>query len=302
MTSKHGRIAAVVLGLVLGSDPALAGDFDFLDFSGSFGAAGGFHRYVPAISNPLFNETPYITTELRALYLHNDIPTGFVSSGGDIDAVAAEARIALTDRLGFIAPKDGYVQAHFTKGLKDTDGFENIALGLKYAVISDPADDAILTVGGLYEPPTGSLDTTGITLQGRGGGFFNPFISGAKSWGRFGVEGDVGVNVALDSNHDSSMVHYAGHVDYELIDNLYGLFEMNGFSVYQTALRTAGNFEGVDLVNFGSLNAGTVITAAFGLRYRVNDHVLLGAAYERPVTNREDIISQRVYVDLILKY
>ena len=67
---------------------ALAGPFDFLDLDGSFGAAGGHTRYVPAISNPLFNETPYITTELRPLYLHNEIPTGFVTHGGQIDAGA----------------------------------------------------------------------------------------------------------------------------------------------------------------------------------------------------------------------
>jgi len=302
MGARRVGMLTVAMGLIAASAPAAADGLDFLDFAGSFGAAGGFHRYVPAVSNPLFNETPYITTELRALYLHNDIPDSFVTQGGSINAGALEARLALTDRLGFIAPKDGYVQLHFNKALADTNGFENVAVGLKYAVISNPAADEILTIGGLYEPPSGSLQTSGITLQGHGGGFFNPFISGAKAWGRFGIEGDVGLNIAADSNHDSSMVHYAGHLDYELVDGLYGLFEMNGFSVYQTGLRTNGNFEGVDLVNFGSLNAGTVITAAFGLRYRLNDHILLGAAYERPVTAREDIIASRVYIDLVLHY
>ena len=124
--------------------PAHAEGLDFLDLEGSFGAAGGHQRYVPAISNPLFNETPYITTELRPLYLHNEIPTGFVTHGGHIDAGAVEARIALTDRLGFIAPKDGYAHLHFNKALKDTTGFENIAFGLKYAVWSNPAADEIV--------------------------------------------------------------------------------------------------------------------------------------------------------------
>ena len=139
-------------------------------------------------------------------------------------------------------------------------------------------------------------------MQGRGGGFFNPFVAAATQWGPFGLEGNVGTNLAVDANHDSSLVHYAGHIDYEIVDNLFGLFEMNGFSVFDNGKRTPANFEGVDLVNFGSFNAGTVVTAAFGARYRINDHVLLGAAYERPVTNREDILGSRVYVDLILRY
>jgi hypothetical protein len=123
----------------------------FLDLDGSFGVVGGHQRYVPAVSNPLFSETPYITTELRPLYLPNEIPTGFVMQGGHIDAGAVEARIALTDRLGFIAPKDGNAHLHFNEALKDTTGFENIALGLKYAVWSEPAAGEILTLGGLYE-------------------------------------------------------------------------------------------------------------------------------------------------------
>jgi hypothetical protein len=41
-----------------------------LDLQGSI-AAGKHERYVAPLSNPLFNETPQITTEARAIYLHN---------------------------------------------------------------------------------------------------------------------------------------------------------------------------------------------------------------------------------------
>lgn len=294
---------SMLLGVAFSINPARAGAFDFLDLDGSFGAAGGHHRYVPPISNPLFNETPYITTELRPLYLHNEIPDGFLTKGGQIDAGAIEARLALTDRLGFIAQKDGVVHLHFNRVLPDTTGFENIALGLKYAVWSNPGAEEIVTLGATYEPPIGNLRSDGLKLQGHGGGgFFNPFISAAKAWGRFGIEGDFGFNLAADGKHDSSMAHYAGHVDYEVFDGLFGVFEINGFSVIDQGARTKGNFEGVDLVNFGSTNSGTVISAAFGARYRLTDTILIGVAYERPVTHREDILGSRVYVDLVLRY
>jgi hypothetical protein len=299
----RGLSVAMTVGSLLASGrPAKADLLSALDLAGSFGSTGGFTRYVPSVSNPLFNETPYITTELRAIYLHDDIPSSFVTSGGSIDAGAVQARVALTDRLGIIAPKDGFAELHFDKALADTNGFENLAFGLKYAVVSDPQANQIVTIGVTYEPPSGSLQTSGISMQGRGGGFFNPFVAAATSWGPFGIEGNVGTNLAVDSNHDSSMVHYAGHIDYELYHNLFGLFEMNGFSVFQNGNRTPGNFEGVDLVNFGSTAAGTVITAAFGLRYLINEHVMVGAAYERPVTNREDILGSRVTADLVLRY
>jgi hypothetical protein len=299
---QASRVVAFLIAIATGS-AANADWLDFLDLDGSFGAAGGHQRYVPAISNPLFNETPYITTELRPLYLHNEIPSSFVSQGGHIDAGAIEARLALTDRLGFIAPKDGYAHLHFNKALNDTTGFENIAFGLKYAVWSNPAADEIISLGGLYEPPSGNLRTTGLKLQGHGGGgFFNLFVTGAKAWGPLGIQGDMGVNLAADTVHDSSMFHYAGHIDYQLADGLFAVVEANGFSVFDTGQRIAGNFEGVDLVNFGTKNAGTVITGAVGLRYQLTEKILLGAAYERPLTNRQDILGSRVYVDLVLRY
>jgi len=293
----------VMLGSVLSGTPAPAGDWGFLDLDGSLGAAGGHRRYVPPISNPLFNETPYITTELRPIYLHNEISSSFVTQGGHIDAGAIEARLALTDRLGFIAPKDGYAHLHFNKALKDTTGFENMAFGLKYAVVSNPEEDEILTFGALYEPPIGNLRTSGLTLQGHGGGgFFNLFAAAAKAWGPLGIEANIGPNLAVDGKHDSSLLHYAGHVNYELAEGLYGVFEINGFSVFDNGRRTAGNFEGVDLVNFGTFNAGTVVSAAFGVRYRLTDKILIGAAYERPLTHRQDLLGSRVYVDLVLRY
>ena len=93
------------------------------------GADEGRHwRYVAPLSNPLFNETPYITTELRPIYFHQTIPDDFLTQGGDIDVVAIQARLALTDRLGIIASKDGYADIDFDSVLPDEDGFANISV------------------------------------------------------------------------------------------------------------------------------------------------------------------------------
>ncbi|MFT4569368.1 MAG: hypothetical protein ACI8TX_000128 [Hyphomicrobiaceae bacterium] len=155
-------------------------------------------RYVAPISNPLFNETPYITTEARVLYVHNEIPGDFLIGGGSIDLGGVELRLAVTERFGIIASKDGYADIDFANGsaLPDESGFINISLGAKYAVHSDP--------------------------------------------------------------------------------------------------------EGIDLVNFGSTSSGTVATAAVGARFRVSKNVILGAAFEKPITSREDLMDWRAYVDVIL--
>ena len=69
---------------------------------------GRHTRYVPPLTNPVFNETPYITTEARGIYMYNEIPDGddFVTDGGNINLAALQLRVALTERLGFIATKD----------------------------------------------------------------------------------------------------------------------------------------------------------------------------------------------------
>ena len=271
------------------------------DFHGSLGK-GRHQRYVPPLANPLFNETPYITTELRPIFFYNDIPNDFLTSGGEIKVVAAEIRIALTERLGFIATKDGYADANFDKVLPDTSGFANFSLGFKYAVISRPRDKAIMTVGIEYETTSGNIDTGGIGLQGDGDGFVDLFLTGAKAFNKLGIQGSIGANLAIDDDADSSMLHYSLHADYEVIPKLFPLLELNGFTTIDKGERTVGDFEGVDLIHFGSTDSGTVITLAGGLRFRANEHIQLGLGYETPITDREDILNWRVYVDLVLSF
>ena len=265
-----------------------------IDLTGSFGAGHG--HYVPPLSNPLFNETPYITTEARPIFFYQDIPNQFLTGGGDIRVTALELRVALSDRFGIIASKDGYADIDFKGGLPDESGFANISIGGKYAVISRPEDNYIVTVGAEYEIPIGNLDTAGINLQGEGDGFVDLFVSAARRFGRWGLQGNVGVNLAIDDDHDSSMMHVSGHADYS-----YGRFsplvEVNAFIPVKDGDRLPVDFEGVDLVNFGSTSPETIVTAAVGGRYEVNKHLILGAGYEKTITNREDILDYRVYVD-----
>ena len=110
-------------------------------------------RYVPPITNPLFNESPYIVSEGRFIYLYNSIPDTFPDpalgvGGGNIQVGAGAARLRLTDRLAFIATKDGYAFANFDSPLlENEDGFANIAGGLKYALWENKETKSIFTAG-----------------------------------------------------------------------------------------------------------------------------------------------------------
>lgn len=293
-----------------------------IDWDGSIGP--GEHKYVPAISNPLFNETPYITTEARPIYLHQNISNrniapGLSLLGGNVDVFAVELRMALTDRLGIIASKDGYADIDFNSktngvGIDDEDGFANISLGLKYALWNDYASQSIVTVGIEYEAPTGDLEldlsgpaaallgTTGVDLNKDGDGFINPFVTAAKRFEKVGVQGSVGANLALDGGHDSSLLHYSLHLDYAVTDRFYPVAEFNGFTIIDEGNRTPFGFDGVDLINLGAgKDNGTVLTAAGGFRYLATDHAMLGAGIEKSL-GREDLLDWRTYVDLVIHF
>lgn len=62
--------------------------------------------------------------------------------------------------------------------------------------------------------------------------------------------------------------------------------------------------EGHDLFNFGSTNVdgNDLVTMAFGGKYKPCAHSELGIAYEVPVSGRQDITTNRLTVDWILRY
>ena len=310
LMATRGALVPCALALSFGlASPVAAeeGESGFLgiDLSGSFGE-GGHSRYVPALTNPIFNETPYITTEARGLYFYHDLPDDFVTNGGNVNLFALQLRVALTERLGFIATKDGYVDLDFNDVLPDEDGFANIAFGFKYALISEPETDTIVTAGLRYEIPINDLESGGIELQGNGSGFLNPFITGARAYGDLGLQASFGANLALEPDEDTSFLHYSLHADYEVLPGFFPLVELNGFTAFNNADRLTGplgRLDGVDVLNFGSEDRGTTVTIGGGARYRINDHLQFGTGAEVPITDRDDtIFGYRIYFDVVASF
>ncbi len=299
MSFRSALKVVFIVGLFI-ANPAWAIDWDF---HGSLGEGPTKHkRYVPPIANPLFNETPYITTEIRFIHQYTDIAPTFASTGGNINLYAAEVRVALTERLGFIASKDGFANANFKAGLDDDEGLANISVGFKYALHSDAKANSIFTVGVEYEPPTGTLVTSGIRLQGNGSGFVDIFATGSKAFGKLGLQGSFGPNIAIDSDDNSSLFHYSATANYEIYPNLFPTVEFNGYANIGNGNRTAGDFEGADILNFGSTDSGNIALVAAGVRYVVNDNIRLGGNYEVPVTDRKDYIDWRTHIDMIISF
>lgn len=259
-------------------------------------AAGPLEDMISPVSMPTVNEDPRVTTELRPLYMYTKISDDFVTNGGNYSVVAVQARVAITDRIGFIATKDGYIFLNPDDVVDDADGFANLAFGLKGVLLEDE-DAAFVLSGGLrYEAAAGNTDV----LQGRGKGALNPFLSLAKGFGDFHVGAYTGPALAI-STDDTSFYDLALHFDYRVLENIYPLIEFNWRYGLRGGNRLPIDQEGGDLVNLGSEDAGgeSVATIAFGARWRILEDLDVGAVAEFPVTDRHDIFGWRVTTDFV---
>lgn len=278
-------------------------------------------RYVPALTSPFFNESPYIMTESRSIYMLNLIPDSFLSApfanvgGGVANIVTMQARYAFNDRLAFIMTKNGYAHVDLDESLggalPDDGGPLNVAFGAKYAVIAKPERANYLTFGGRYEVPVGNLKTGAVRWQGGGKGFFDMFASyGTLVGKKTGFQTSTGFDFALDGEDDASLFHYSVHVDHQIFDRVFGVLEANVVHTLWQGERTPQDpgvifdepFEGQDLFNFGSRQSGTWASLGIGGRFKLNDHWMFGAAGEIPVTSEQNITEFRLTLDTIFKF
>jgi hypothetical protein len=280
--------------------------------------SGRYEGFVAPISHPYLFEDPFITTGIQAVGLWHEYPERSAMMGGEAWDVAVQARVALTDRLAFIATKDGYI---WTKpdnpALKHDDGFANIAAGFKYALIDDRENNFILSPRLVIEIPVGQDNV----YMGYGDGIAITSVSAGYQLFGVNVLGDFGFQVPFNRNKQSTSMMYHLHLSYPIFDFFVPVVEMNGWHYMNSGngklkldVEGAGKislvdigvlgFEAVDVANLGNKHVAghDLITMAFGARIPINDNVSLGAAYEIPVTHREDIFDQRVTWNILVEF
>ncbi|MCA8928051.1 MAG: hypothetical protein KDC18_08260 [Alphaproteobacteria bacterium] len=295
MLPTRGLLAALV-GAAACSTAALAED-----------AAAPKLRYIPPVTNPTFAESPFITTEVRPIVIYHDIPDTFATAGNSGKVIALQARYAITDRLALIATKDGYADMDYG-ALKGDSGFLNIAAGLKYAIIDDPAAGHMLTLGARYEFPSGDLNAGPFKIQGDGDGFANVFVSGVQQWGNFQVQASGNAHIAIDDDADSSLLVGSLQVNYAVLENFllggfYPLVELNVFHHFNEPGRTPLTAGGYDVLTLGETSSNTVVSGAVGFRMKINETVQFGAAVEVPITDKDgEATNWRATADAIIRF
>jgi hypothetical protein len=269
---------------------------------GLFESDHAFPRFVGPISNPVLTKDPRSLTEARLLFVSDYIPSDHPFGGGDFQVYGLEARVALTERLTFIADKDGIASIH-AHNMRSETGLLNIAVGAKYVLIRDVEDQFLVTTGLMYEPPNGEAKV----FQGQGSGVFTTFLSTGKEFAEvYHFLGNFGYQFPADTNQNSSFFYSQVHLDRQVAGWLYPLVEFNWFHYTQGGQHglPPALGEGDGLINLGTTGvAGNdLVTFAVGLKVHCGPHLDLGTAYEVPLSNRQDLLGNRLLAELILRY
>ncbi|MCC6675965.1 MAG: hypothetical protein IT436_02360 [Phycisphaerales bacterium] len=259
----------------------------------------GFEQFYNPVGNPLYFETPFNNSELRFLYLHHDFPDDSVLQGGDVNVYAMQARLALTERLGFIATKDG-ISHMDADALPEDSGWNDLAAGLKYVFYVDRDTDLVATAGARYMFDSGDDGVLQSGVQE-----LSPFLSVAKGFDRLHFIGDITDRIPFDGDDGNNVLQWDIHGDYEVLPGFAPMLELHGLHYLNDGERTPLPVGGADYANLGStdVDGSTVIWLGVGARVKLNPHTSIGATFEYPLTNRDaDIFADRFTIDFILAW
>lgn len=258
----------------------------------------GFDNFISPMTNPVFFEDPRTLTEARFIFLNHHVPDAL--GGGDVQVYALQLRAAITEDLSLIATKDGFI---VSDNPLINDGWADIALGLNYNLYKDVQNQELLSAGFTFELPTGSSQA----LQGNGDGEFNLFVSGGielfPEWHYLTVSG---FRLPTNRAEESSVWYWSNHLDRQLGQSgLYLFGETNWYHWMGSGKAfTLAPVEGVDLFNLGAVgvSGNDIVTGALGVKYKPSAAMELGLAWELPLTDRRDVLHDRITFDCIVRY
>lgn len=274
-----------------------------------------FNSFVSPVSNPLFFEDPRSLTELRPIFMYQRIPgkyrtvtdlgtgTTRAFSGGDLQFFGLQARLALNERVSLVLNELGGISFNPDEagpiGLSGGTSFAEIQFGPKFTFYRDDCTNTIAAIGVFFNIPAGDQKA----FQDTGNGGATPYISVGQKLGNFHLLSTFGYRFGF-GNERSESFYLSAHLDYSIFDRIYPLVELNWYHWTKNGSRSGADFEGQDLINFGSNNVSgnDVLTLAAGVRFKITENIQAGIVYEFPISPRDDLLSYRIGADMIFRY
>lgn len=277
---------------------------------GMFQSDHCFDYFISPITNPFFFEDPRSLTEFRPIFIHQVTPDkNYAFKGGDIDFFGFQGRVALSERWSIVIPKMGWIWTNPKGGVPDFDshvGITEFWIGPKFTFLRNENTGSVAAIGMNFQIPAGP----GKVFQDTGNLSLTPYISyaqnfGKSSYGSWNFMNTTGVSVGVD-NQRSDFFFSSFHLDFDVanLHKIYPLIELNWLSYVSAGKVRANDFEGGDLINFGS--AGTAgsnsLTMAAGVRYKFCEAAQIGIAAEFPLVKQHQLNDFRLTVDFIWRY
>lgn len=284
--------------------------------------SGRWEGFRKPIVSPYLFEDPFITTGVYGYHVYHEFPERSVLGGGEANVAALQLRVALTDRIALIATKDG--RAWVDPGLSvldEREGWFNLAAGIK-GILAESEEDRWIVSGILrVELDSGSKDV----FQGHGDGVVIPSLSAAWGPEPWHVVGDIGMEIPIDDDVQSTSIFYHLYVDYAVTERISPFAQITGMHWVSSgdgsipvdfgggftlplapvqSLLGVGSFEGADVLNLGVGDVAglDLITAALGVHVVLTDRVTLSLAYERPISHHKGLHKQRVTTALAYEF
>ncbi len=260
----------------------------------------GYDDFVMPVGMFTYFEDPFITTDLRLMYVYNGIPDRSELGNGQVHLVAAAIRVALTERLAFISTKDGY--SWFDSDTTPAgDGWNDFAFGLKYALYSSPGEQLLVTAGMRWELVNGSSDV----WQGGNSQELSPFISVAKGWDKWHFLGALSGRIPTDRGDANASVVWNLHIDYKLTATFRPILELHGIHWLSDADLLPMSSDYLDVGSLGVSNASgrDFFSAGIGFRWQAMDNVSVGLTWEFPLESpASHLMDQRVTLNTVIRF
>ncbi len=256
-----------------------------------------FDSFISPISNPFYFEDPRSLTEVRGIFIDNSLPANV--GNGDVQIWAAQFRGRITDRWSVIAPRLAYFQVNQS----DTgapSGFVSAPVGAKYNLVRDVPRQFLLTAGLTYFIPGSAQAQSNF-----GTGDFHLFLTGGKRIGNGHWISGSGFRLPTDTNWGTQMWYWSNQWDYELPGHIYPLIGLNWYHWMRSAgIQSGIPFTTLDILNLpaNGIAGSNVVTSCIGAKWKPSGNIEIGGGWEFPVTQNGDVLRNRAYADLILRY
>lgn len=242
-------------------------------------------KTVRPLTSPYLHEDAFVTTDVRGWFLFHELG----ELDGDAEAYALQLRVAVTDNFQLLAYKNGITNFSENNPLVEgDDGWNDLGLGVKWALFQDVGSQLFLAVGAGYEFGVGDDQVFQDTDE------YRFWVSANKGFDRLHFGATANYIIAADGKYDgvagnSDMLTLHLHADYYVNKWFSPVVELNGYFVQEANSRNGFPFSGVDVASLNGGEDNDTITYALGFELRPLDESLgLRAAYETQLNNSED--------------